>query len=213
MDTCATLVPTPHLDFTPVCLIDDRAARERDLISQAQDGSLEAFNELVLTYQDAVYRQAFWMLDEEEAAEDAAQDVFLTVFRKLNTFRGGSFRAWVLRITTNYCLDQIRSWKNQRCLPFEQYYQDGEEKEADWTKALDDLPEQAVERLETREIINRCFQKLTPEYRSILLLVDIQELDYQEASAVLGLPIGTVKSRLARARQKLQGYLFVTLKN
>ncbi len=213
MDTCATLVYPPHPEFAPVCLLDDRAAREQELISQARDGNLEAFNELILTYQDIVFRQASWMLNEEEAAEDAAQEVFLQVFRKLTMFRGGSFRSWLLKITTNYCLDQIRSRTRHRQVPWEGSYADGEEKDSDWMKVREDLPEQALERSETREMINRCFQKLTPEYRTILLLIDIQEFDYREASAVLGLPLGTVKSRLARARQKMQGYLQETLKN
>ncbi len=213
MNACSNLVYLPHPEFIQVCLLNDRAAREQELISLAQGGSLDALNELILSYQDTVFRQAFWMLFEEEAAEDATQEVFILIFRKLYTFRGGSFRAWLLRITTNYCLDQIRSRKRQRYLSLEQSYEDGGEKEPYWKKSPGENPEQVVERLETREMINRSFQKLTPKYRKVILLIDFHELDYREASAVLGLPMGTVKSRLARARQKLKADLQETFKN
>jgi RNA polymerase sigma-70 factor (ECF subfamily) len=213
MDTCLTLDYISHPDITQLCPLAGRTADEQELIHQAQNGSLDSFNELVLTYQDAVYRQAFWMLNEEEAAEDAVQEVFILVFRKLFMYHGGSFRSWLLKITTNYCLDQIRSMKRQRWIPLEQTFEDGGEKGSYWMKAQEELPEQALERSETREVINRCFQKLTPEYRTVLLLVDVQEMDYREAAAVLRLPIGTLKSRVARARQRLQMDLQKVLKN
>jgi RNA polymerase sigma-70 factor, ECF subfamily len=177
---------------------------EDEVIYSSQRGDLDAFNRLVLAYQDVVFRQAYWMLSEEEAAEDAVQEAFLRAYEKLNSFHGGSFRAWLLRITTNYCLDQIRSTSNHPKLPLEQFNEDGEEIEPNWLKDPRETPEQVMERVETGQRIANAIQRLNPVFRCVVILVDLQELDYAETSTVLHIPVGTVKSRLARARNQLR---------
>ncbi len=209
MDACASLTYTPHREFAPACTKNNPAVRDPMLISRAQRGDLDAFNELVLSYQDMVYRQALWILREPEAAEDATQEAFLLAYRHIQSFRGGLFRPWLMCIATNYCLDQIRYAKRRPTQPLESTNEDGEEHEAAWLRDPADSPEQVLERSELGEDIMTCVQKLPLEYRLPIILVDLQELDYEEASRIMRIPLGTFKSRLARARLKLKSNLSV----
>lgn len=184
--------------------LSETAAAQDQRIRRAQNGDLEAFNELVLLYQDSVYRQARWILNEEEAAEDATQEAFLLAYRKIHTFHGGPFRPWLLTIATHCCINQIRAAKRRPCQTPHFINADGEETELDWVKDPGDSPEKVIERTETKEEILRAIQQLTPEYRMTVILVDLQDLNYTEAADVLHLPLGTFKSRLARAREKLR---------
>jgi RNA polymerase sigma-70 factor, ECF subfamily len=183
---------------------------EYQAICRALRGDLDAFNELVLAYQDIVFRQAYWMLNEEEAAEDAAQEVFIQVYRKMSIYDGRSFRAWVLKITTNYCLDRIRSAARHPRISLCQTNDEGEEFEPDWMKDTGESPEQAVERSETRHSIACAIHKLTPDYRSAIILIDLQELEYAEAASILQVPIGTIKSRVARGRCQIRTNLMMS---
>jgi RNA polymerase sigma factor (sigma-70 family) len=179
------------------------AEREHLWVQSAQHGNLNAYNELVLIYQNIVFRQAIWILKDEEAASDATQETFLQAYRKLESFRGGSFRAWLLKIATNHCLDLIRSSTRHLVIPLEQFDKDDEEIEPFWMKDPAETPEQAAERSETSREIAHAIQRLAPDYREIILLIDLQELEYEEASIMLRIPVGTVKSRVARARRLL----------
>jgi len=190
--------PSPTRD-----LLADPVAQEQRLIRQAQAGEINSFNQLVLRYQDRVYRQAVWILHEPEAAEDATQEAFLLAYRHFPSFRGGSLRPWLLRIVTNYCLDQLRKIKGHPTQPLELYTEEGEEVEPGWIADPGESPEQAVERAELGEVITRSIQKLAPAFRIAVLLVDLQKLNYAEAAWVMRIPVGTFKSRLARARRKL----------
>jgi RNA polymerase sigma-70 factor (ECF subfamily) len=182
-----------------------RQQAEPAIIEKAQTGDLEAFNSLVRNYQSQVYRQAFYMLNDEAAAEDATQEAFILAYRKLHTFLGGSFRSWILKITTNYCLDLIRIRKRRTFIPLETFNEYGEEIETtEWLEDPGDTPEKSVERNEIMAALGKCINLLSPKYRMAVVLIDLQELDYQEAAAVLGIPIGTLKSRLARARVQIQ---------
>jgi RNA polymerase sigma-70 factor (ECF subfamily) len=177
------------------------------LIERAQSGDLEAYNQLVLLYQDRVYRHALWMLTDEPAAEDAAQEIFLLVYRKLHTFHGGPFRPWLMRIATNYCLDQIRAARRHTCLAFSQFETDDDEVEPYWVRDSGATPEQVVERAETADRLACAIRSLAPIYRTAILLVDVQELDYSEAATIMGMPVGTLKSRVSRARKMLRDAL------
>jgi RNA polymerase sigma-70 factor, ECF subfamily len=172
---------------------------------QAQQQALSAFNELVLENQDAVYRQAYWILGEPEAAEDAAQEAFLRAFRNLSSYNGGPFRPWILKITTNYCLDQLRQRKTHPNIPIDLYDEYEDEVETPpWIKDPGTSVEESLVRAEERARIMNCIRKLPADYRTAITLVDLQELDYSEAAAVMGVPLGTFKSRLFRARMLLQ---------
>jgi len=178
------------------------------LIQAARQGDLTAFNRLVLAYQDMVYNLAYRMLGEPDGAEDAAQDTFISAYRSLGTYRGGSFKAWLLRIATNTCYDELRRRKRRPTTPLEPL--DGDEQEIEspgWLADPGETPEQAAERKELALAIQHCLGDLPEEFRSVVILVDIQGLDYSEASQAIHKPVGTVKSRLARARQRLRDCL------
>jgi RNA polymerase sigma factor (sigma-70 family) len=181
---------------------------EAFLIKSAQDGDLDSFNCLVLQYQDMIYNQAYRMIGEPEYAADAAQDAFISAFRNLKTYCGGSFRAWLMRIVSNLCYDELRRRKRRPTTPLEPLDDDGEEMETPaWLADPGESPEDAVGRDELGDAIQNCLNHLPDDFRSVVVLVDIQGMDYSEAAASLGKPLGTVKSRLARARLRLRDCL------
>lgn len=181
---------------------------EMALVKDAQGGDLDAFNRLVLFYQDQAFNLSFRMLGDDDSAEDATQNAFIAAYRNLNSYRGGSFRAWVLRIVTNTCYDELRRRKRRPVVPLEPESSDEEEIESPrWLADGSPTPEEAVERSEIGKAIQHCLEGLPDEFRMIAVLVDVQGIDYEEASTIIGKPLGTVKSRLARARSKLRDCL------
>jgi RNA polymerase sigma-70 factor (ECF subfamily) len=194
----------PTTQYKPFSTLMDDAL----LIERARQGDLSSFNELVLSYQDVVYRQAFWILHDERAAEDATQEAFLRAYMNLHTVRGGPFRPWMLRITTNYCLDQVRHQKIRPTTPLEEFNQDGEENENS-PLLIDPMApiEELIERSDQETAILNCINRLSSEYRVAIIMVDLQGLDYGEAAKSLGVPLGTFKSRLSRARCQVRDLL------
>ncbi|MEA3351737.1 MAG: sigma-70 family RNA polymerase sigma factor [Chloroflexota bacterium] len=178
---------------------------ETALIQAAQDGDLDAFNRLVLAYQDMVYNQAYRVMGETDAAEDATQEAFISAYQKLYTYRGGSFRGWLLRIVTNSCYDEFRRRKRQPITALKPHNDDGDEIESPrWMVDPGESPENALLRAELADAIQYCLNKLKPKFRIAVVLVDVQGLDYAEAASVIECPLGTVRSRLSRARRRLQ---------
>jgi RNA polymerase sigma factor (sigma-70 family) len=178
---------------------------EQALIASARKGDARAFNQLVLSYQSMAYNVAYRILSDPDAAADATQDAFLSAYRALRKFRGGSFKAWLLRIVTNACYDQLRVKQRRPTSSL-----DDLPVEADHTYYLHDRSEQPDEFAERREL-NRVIQtgitSLPVEQRMVLVLSDVQGLSYQEIAESTGLSLGTVKSRLSRGRAKLRDYL------
>ena len=178
------------------------------LIQAAQKGDLDAFNSLVLAYQDIVFNQALRLLGEEDSAADAAQEAFISAYKHINNFRGGSFRAWLLRIVTNASYDDLRQRQRRPTTSLEPIDDTGEEIESPyWLADTSALPEEEAERGEMNQAIADCLQGLPEEFRSAVVLVDVQGFDYSEAAEALGKPVGTIKSRLARARLRLRDCL------
>lgn len=181
---------------------------EAALIQAASQGDLEAFNRLVLAYQDILYNQAYRIMGERDSAEDATQDAFISAFRHLPTYRGGSFKAWLLRIITNLCYDELRRRKRRPVSPLEPLDDNQEEVESpSWLSDPGETPEESTERAELAAAIQMCLGNLPIEFREVVVLVDIQEMDYAEAAYVLRKPVGTIKSRLARARLRMRDCL------
>lgn len=181
---------------------------EISLIHAAQKGELDAFNRLVLAYQDIVYNQALRMLSDEDAAADAAQETFISAYRHIQDYRGGSFRAWLLRIVTNASYDALRRNQRRPTTSLEPLDDTGEEIESPhWLADNSNLPEEKAEQRELASAISNCLQGLPDEFRAAVILVDVQGLDYSEAAQSLGKPVGTIKSRLARARLRLRDCL------
>jgi RNA polymerase sigma factor (sigma-70 family) len=181
---------------------------ESALIQAAKGGDLNSFNRLVLTYQDLVYNQAYRMIGEEDAAADAAQEAFISAYRNLKSFRGGSFKAWLLRIVTNATYDELRRRQRRPTTPLEPVDAEDEEIESPrWLTDPGESPEDAAVRSELSGAIQGCLEGLPLDFREVVVLVDIQGMDYEEAAAAMGRPVGTVKSRLARARLRLRDCL------
>jgi RNA polymerase sigma-70 factor (ECF subfamily) len=178
------------------------------LIQAAREGDINSFNHLVMAYQDLVYNQAFRMIGEEESADDATQNTFISAYNHIKSFRGGSFKAWLLRIVTNACYDELRRRKRRPTVPLEPADDDGEELEsAKWMADPANQPEEQVQVAELQQAIQHCLDNLPSDFRAAVIMVDIQGFDYFEAAAAIGKPIGTIKSRLARARLRLRDCL------
>jgi len=178
---------------------------EPALIRSAQRGDLEAFNRLVLAYQEALFSTALRILNDADLAADATQEAFLSAFRGLNGYRGGSFRAWLLRTVTNACYDELRRRRRRPTFPLVPL--DGDDEEVETPRWLADphlSPEDQLEQAELEHAIQHCLDGLPTDFRTVVVLADIQGLDYAEVAAVLRKPIGTIKSRLARARLRLR---------
>lgn len=181
---------------------------EAALIRQAQQGDLDAFNRLVLAYQDLAFNVAYRLMSDPAEAQDVTQDAFVSAYRKLDSFRGGSFKAWLLRIVTNAGYDALRKRKRQPVVPLEPLSVDDEEIESpSWIADPGETPEDAAARGELGAAIQHCLDRLAVEFRTVVVLVDVQGLDYAEAAETVGKPLGTIKSRLARARVRMQDCL------
>ncbi len=178
---------------------------EQALIQDALDGKLDAFNTLVLHYQDMAYNVAYRIMGEHGAADDAAQEAFISSYQKLEQYRGGSFKAWLLRIVTNACYDELRRRQRQPVTPLKPELNDGEVLEDPfWIEDNSPTPEEKSEVDELQSAIQHCINQLDEKFRTVLVLVDVEGLDYESASEVVGRPLGTIKSRLARARDRVQ---------
>ena len=180
------------------------------LIQEAKRGDLDAFNHLILAHQALAFNVALRIMGDGDSAADATQDAFISAYKGLKRYRGGSFRSWLLRIVTNACYDELRRRKRRPAASLDGLQDEGEFIPSDagaWGQADSDRPEVEAERTELRQAIEACLQELPQDFRVIAILVDVQGHDYQAASEVIGKPVGTVKSRLARAREKLRNCL------
>src|SRR5512135_1320787 len=178
------------------------------LVNLARGGDLESFNRLVLEYQDMAFNLAARMLSDDDAAADVTQTAFLSAYRSLDSFRGGSFRSWVLRMVTNACYDELRRRKRRPTVSLEPVNEDDEEIESPaWLADDAPSPEVQLERAELDQALQTCLHGLPEEFRAVVLMVDVEGMDYQEVSQATGKPLGTVKSRLARARLKMRDCL------
>ena len=178
---------------------------EPALIQSAQRGELEAFNTLILHYQDMVFNTAVRILNDEDLAADAAQEAFISAFRSISTFRGGSFKAWLMRTVTNACYDELRRQKRRPTTPLEPDTADGEEMDSPkWLADPNMTPDQLSEADELEHAIQHCLDALPTEFRTAVVLADVQGMDYTEVASASKVPLGTIKSRLARARLRLR---------
>ena len=181
---------------------------EARMVEYALQGDLDAFNRLVLAYQDLAYNVAYRIMGNGPAAEDMTQDAFISAYRKLSSFRGGSFKAWLLRIVTNACYDELRKYKRRPIVALEPLGADQEEIESpSWLEDPGESPEESASRTELSAAIQHCLDELDLDFRAVVVLVDVQGMDYKEASDSLETPLGTIKSRLARARGRMQDCL------
>lgn len=178
---------------------------EVGLIADAQRGDVQAFNTLVLHYQDAVYGYALRMMGDPAAADDAAQKAFISAYKAIRRYRQGNFKGWLFRIVNNKCLDLIRKQKRHPEPSI-----DAITEEIESPAFLEDdsqTPEERIAESETMAAIQHCLNDLPEGQRSAVVLCDVEGYEYAEIAEILNVSLGTVKSRLNRARRKLQGCL------
>jgi len=178
---------------------------ESKLISRSVQGDLDAFNALVEHYQHPLYNLCLRMLGSPEPAEDATQDAFIAAFRSIHRFRGGGFRAWLFRIAVNACYDELRRRRSRPAVSL-----DKPVGESGRTLDVPNPCPTLEERAQTAELggaIRDALSAIPSEQRLAVILCDVQGLDYAEIAQVMGVSLGTVKSRIARARSRLRAHL------
>lgn len=178
---------------------------ETELIKRCQQGDVDAFDELVEKYQSQIINIAYGMLSNTEDAYDAAQEVFVKIYKSIGGFKGkSSLSTWIYRIVSNVCNDMLR--KRQRSaavVSINSVRDNDDDKDLD---LVDDAPtpEELLELSEAQRTLRLAISELSAEYREILTLSDIEQLRYEEIADILKCPVGTVKSRLNRARNALK---------
>lgn len=181
------------------------------LIHSAQEGDVEAFNELVLIYQDLAYSVAYRIMRDEIAA-DITQNAFISAFQKLEQFQGGNFKAWMMRIVTNACYDELRRQKRRPTSSLDDMQDDTDgldlvdEAHVSFMSQTDN-PETAVQRNELQAMIEACIEALNDHHRIVIVLADVEQYSYEEVADIAHISLGTVKSRLSRARANLRDCL------
>ncbi len=178
-----------------------------ELIQAARSGDENAFNHLISHYQATAQRLAQQILRTEEAAADAVQDALIKVHRALPRFQDGNFRSWLLRIVTNTCYDYLRSQRRRSTVSLEDLTDPSGAEFPQLRADEQQNPEVLVTNQESLQFLLQAIEQLPDWHREVVLLVDVHGYDYTEAAEMLGLPLGTVKSRLSRARAALRDRL------
>ena len=182
---------------------------ELALVHAALEGDLDAFNRLVLAYQDMAFNLAYRMLSDDDTAEDVTQTAFISAYTHLKDYRGGSFKAWLMRMVTNACYDELRRRQRRPTVPLTPMDDDDNEEieSPAWLADPTASPEEQVSAGELDRAVQHCLENLPDDFRAVVVMVDVEGLDYQEVAQAIGKPLGTIKSRLARARLKLRDCL------
>ncbi len=178
---------------------------EAGLVAKAKTGDEHAFTELVNQYERKIYRLAKHITQNDEDAEDVLQETFLKAYEHLNNFQGNSkFYTWIVRIAVNESLMKLRKRKGDKTVPLDEPVDTGEEMVAREIAVWEDNPEQRYSRDEMQQILDDAVQSLKPDFRTVFILRDIEELSTEETAETLGISVPAVKSRLLRARLALR---------
>ncbi len=173
------------------------------LVERARAGELQAFNALVARFQDGIFSLTYRMLGSSQAAEDATQEAFIKAWQRIDTFRGGSFRSWVFTIAANQARDELRRRARRPARSLDEARDDPDRPDLD-PPGDEPSPEDEAERREMRIALEQALMTLPDDWRELVVLSDIHGLDYKEIAETTGLALGTVKSRLSRARGRLR---------
>lgn len=180
---------------------------EQKLIKRCQNGDIQAFRALVERYEDRIYALACSITGNPETAKDAAQEAFVRAYKALKNFEGkSSFYTWLYRIATNVCLNAAQ--KETRRL--DSVSLDGLQEKQEISPERffgTEAPENDIERIDLRQQIDKVLNHLSPDHRAVVVLKDIEDLSQEEIADTLGISVGTVKSRLSRARAHLKDLL------
>jgi RNA polymerase sigma-70 factor (ECF subfamily) len=191
-------------DLRPTTVNDDPVQR-RDLLllDRAREGDLDAFNDLVVVYQDLLYALVVRMVPDRDQASDAVQEAFFSAYRKMDGFRGGSVRSWLSRIAINAAMDAQRLKKRRPADPYPELEDDT------WQPPADPSADPVTTSLtaERHRAINRALAQITDDQRTAIVLYDVEGYDYAEIAELTGVSVGTVKSRIHRGRLAMRGLL------
>lgn len=180
---------------------------EQTLITRCQNGDIQAFRDLVERYEDRIYTLACSIIGNPEAAKDAAQEAFVRAYKALKSFEGkSSFYTWLYRIATNVCLNAAQKEKRRLDSVSLDGMQESHDISPDRFFGTED-PNNDIEQLDLRKQIDKVLDHLSPDHRAVVVLKDIEDLSQEEIADTLGVSVGTVKSRLSRARAHLKDLL------
>src|SRR5438477_5709371 len=178
---------------------------ESALVTQAREGDLQAFTNLVQRYDGKIFRLAMHVTQNREDAEDVLQETFMKAYEHLDQFKGNSkFYTWIVRIAVNQALMKLRKRKTDKTVSMDETIDTGEDTVAREIAAWDENPEERYSREELNEILETAIEDLAAPYRTVFVLRDIEELSTEETAEALNLSIPAVKSRLLRARLQLR---------
>jgi len=189
--------------------LTERSKSERDVVERCKAGDRQAFNELIRAHQRKVFNLCFRILGNHHEAEDVAQDVFVTVFKAIKSFRGDSaFSTWLHRVAVNNCKNRLKYLRRRRYFQTESIQQTYDTGEGEVVREIGDedgiSPDEAQSRGELNEEIQSAINGLDDDYKIVIVMRDVQGFSYQEISDALDLKEGTVKSRIHRARMELK---------
>lgn len=198
-------------DRTRPMSVEDVSANDQSLIRRCRDGDVDAFGGLVLRYQDRLFGTLVHLLGSLDDARDVTQDAFVLAFEKLATFRGESaFYSWLFRIAYNAAMTRKRKERRQPASIDEARRQHGDQLS---DERADADPAAALDTEERQAIVRRALNELAEDYRTAIILKEIEGLQYDEIAQIVGCPIGTVRSRIHRARHELREKLSRTIKH
>jgi len=182
--------------------------QEKELVKRAQDGDVAAFEALIADYQKRIFSIAYRMIPNPDDAADLTQEVIVKIFKNLDKFQGSSkFSTWVYRIATNTCLDELKKTRRYTTYSLDKEI---ETEEGSLMGELPDnspTPEQAAERKAVQTAVRIAIGRLGEEHKKVIVLRDLQGLSYEEIAEIIGCSVGTVKSRISRARENLKKIL------
>lgn len=187
-------------------------AIEKLLIVKSKKGDIDAFEELIKSYEKKAYNIAYRIMNNEEDAEDMTQEALVKIYKSIKNFREEStFSTWLYRIVTNVCLDELRKRKKSETIPLE-INTEGDKGTIRFEIGADkETPEDLYELAELRQMILNKINSLKDDYRTVIILRDMQGFSYEEISIILGCSLGTIKSRINRARKALKDKLRLEL--
>ena len=178
-------------------------ARDRALVERAIGGDLEAFNEIVVIYQDYLFALVVRVVRDRDSAADAVQEALFSCYRNLDRFRGDSFRSWLTRIALNAATDVLRYRKRRPADPYPEWEDDSWQPPA----GEEASPERRTMRRQTARVLTEALAEITSDQRTAIVMYDVEGFDYQEIADITGVSLGTVKSRIHRGRLALRELL------
>lgn len=179
---------------------------DTELVNQAKDGSMQAFEELVRRHKDKIYARAFSIMRNEDGAVEMSQMAWIRAWQKIHQFKGdASFPTWITRITINTCLDEIRKRKRLAAESIDELDESGGVERK--IPSVEPNPTRRIERAELRERLDEALAQLSESHRAVIVLHEFEGLEYKEIAEHMDCSIGTVMSRLFYARKRLAGLL------